>query len=290
MEATRHKPVDGPQQGTIVYTRKVTSFNPKHNKNAGMSDEYINYRATKEAVDQYEKLPFRAATAAVALGIPVVDSLIAGASTKIVNTKYSNGIKINIFKEAPVADKAKIVLQRAKGWGIFLGAAMLVNKAANAVIKKVPSMKKFRDEHPAATGLGVLVGSVVAGWKAMNPIDNLISKAFNNNTGKGIKKDIKNLIKKSFLNKEGFKNFVDKYVFKPVKNFVESPKGEKVLLYGGPALLGGVIAKEIFDVASAKQKQQQVKHQLEMQRVKSQAEIVKKIVIEQVKIQSSQEA
>ena len=259
METRRCGSVDCSQQGTIVCTRKVISFKPKQGKKAQMSDEYINYRASKEAIDQYKDSPFRAATTALALSIPVVDSLIAGA-----------------VSEAP--NKAKIALLNARRWGVFLGAATLVNKAANAVIKRVPSMKKFRDEHPAATGLGVLVGSVAVGLKARNPIDNLISKAFDNNIGEKIKNGAKALVKP--LDKPGIKNFAEKYVFNPVKNFVESPKGEKALIYGAPVLIGGIIVKEFFDVARAKQKQQKVKHQLEMQRVKSQAQIVQNTVID----------
>ncbi len=258
MDATAQNPLNLKQQGIIVYEHREDFIDPEVHKRANISDAYINYRAGKEAVDQYKNSPFRAVeTGALLLGVPAALSVVAGTAEEGINNRL------------------KGTLRFAKSFGILAVAAIAVSKAAHAVINAVPSLKNFREEHPTATWLGILAGAIFAGVKATDPIDNLI---FNNSFGKRVKQGASDLVENA---PDKFKNVADN-VYSTVGDFFE--KRPWVFTVGTLALVGGVIAKGISDIYKVRSTQQEVKHRLETDRLESQLEIAQNSSVERAEI------
>ncbi len=257
MEAAAQQPVNLIQQGVIIYKHHEKDVDHRTHKKAHMSDEYINYRASKEAHDQYKESPARKLAPAVGVGALAAESVALGA-----------------LGATNVVDKAKLTMGRAGFWGVAVGATLAINKAVNYITDKIKPIKNFKEEHPNASSVGILLGSGLAGFTAANPLIEKASKLFNNNTGKQIQQGVKNLIEKPFKN-NGFSKFVDKQVFQRVGNLLSTPARVNMAHMGALALLGGVFAKNMLDASSAQKKQQDVKHRLELERLQSQLKIAK---------------
>lgn len=283
METIGQKPIKLTNQGVIVYQSETANFDPKVFKKANMSDEYIHRRATKAAIKQYEK------SNTPELGLAALGTIIVGESLKNGATAYPkpqdillDGKKAQLILKPTVARKVKTALGTAKNWGIFLGAATLANKAANAVIDRVPPFKQFKKEHPNTTALGVIIGSVVAANNAVNPANDFFKAVAKDGIGKQIKEGAEKLVKESPLNRPEVTQFVDNKVFKPVGNFATNHRNAFGL--GALGLIGAVFVKDMLDIADAKKTQKNVAQQLEKQRIENQLEIIKNTKSEKAEI------
>lgn len=251
-------------EGIIKYEHMTTIIRPEECKKAVMSDQEINYRSNKEAIDEYKSSPLRWAAPVIGLGFIAGDSVVEGALAK-------------------EANKTTKMLKKAGFYGLVLGVAVGLAKVADKVIKNVPAFNEYRKEHPTATSLGVIIGAISGGVLAAEPLGGLIKKAFNNDVGKKIIAPAERV-----LSKENFKNFMDSKIFKPVEKLLDGGRRLPAFELGAIAVLGGLIAKQVYDVNHARQTAKQLKSDLEKQRLEGQLNLAENTLVErgQIKITS----
>lgn len=266
METTTKNSVNNPVKGTVIYNRRTITLDPKNKTKAGMSDAYINYQSSKAAANKYNNSPMRDIGNALFVGLPIAHSVVVGA-----------------LSGDTVAKKAKATAGTMKNWGIFIAAISLFNTATNAVINKVPAFKKFKEENPASTTLGTIVVGCIAGSSAINHANKLFSKIGETKSGKWMEDSTVNTLKKSPLNKEGVKNFIDKFMFKPTQKVFGNKNGSKAFAIGAYALLGGLITGEFVSINNARNTQKTVKDRLERERAQAKQGLIKNITLEQAR-------
>lgn len=257
MEAVEQSALKQPYHSRIYIERRQFKTDLGELKKASVSDEQIDHQATQLAIRQYKESPFRKAAMGVALTVSVLDSVVEGALT--------NSVK--------VADKMRGSLEKAKNWGIILVGAAGINEAANFMIKKVPPLRKFKEENPELTSLGVMAGAAFAAMKAVNPVNSLLSDI----SGDRLKNIVKNTLEK-------VPDSVDRMVFKPVEKAVTHPVGNTLFKFGPIAILGGILIKNIQDASKAREKKAQIAQNLQAERFKNLLNIAGKSSVQKTEI------
>jgi hypothetical protein len=214
------------------------------------SDESIDRQAKYTAYSEYNDSSFRNVTKGVALGLPVVDTYVSGVMT--------NG---------SASTKASAAMSKAANWGTFIGTAMLYNRLADALIDKVPAMKKFRDDHPLETTAGVVLSGAYISAKAIEPVNKLLVQASNSKPAKEIISKTKDLANRISSSRPEIKNVIEQKVLTPSKNFINNHS--QALGLGAKALIGGVLIKEIIDIAGIKSRENQERRKLEREKLNS---------------------
>ncbi len=194
---------------------------------ANAPDDFLRAVARHEANEDYNNDPTRTITSVVGSSIPFVDSIARGA-----------------FHSGTASQKVARAASTGSDWGVFTGAVWLYNKALQKVYDNVPGLKKFKEDHPTITFLGEVGSAVGVGVAAI----------------KGYRKGVELLTGKTpevLINQvtDRMKNSSE-VIAKIFKPFEMIPNALRPYLgWGTFIVLGGIIAKNIFDVHNTKVKE-----------------------------------
>jgi len=205
---------------------------------ANTPDDYLQAISKYQAYSQYNNDPTRGITKVVGNSIPFVDSFARGAMHQ-------------------GSGSAKIAKTASTGadWGIFTGAVWLYNKAVNKVYDLFPGAAKFREDHPTTAYVGELATSVAVGHGAVRGFEKIGGNEF-----------IDKNVNKFFENKPGISKKIED-ITKPLNEFAKNhPKAMGYAGLGVTLTLGGLIAKNIYDVFHAKKAADKRYEQLKDQR------------------------
>ena len=250
------------EQKTLRYRYKSPVSKDDYKK-AAMPDAYINYKSSKESIDKFNNSPLRKIEKGlVFLGLPAALSLIDGA----------------LSGAETVSKKIGKSFESAKTLGVAAVGLLGGFKAADVATRKTPGLKKFRENHPFLTDVGIM-GSGLAGAIIANPIVGKISSlaakipAKGESLGSKLSGYAKNLGGK-LDNSAKVGEFLDKNIFGKTKEFVEKPAAQFVGKHWLAFLAGGVALKYLADVAIIRHNKNKAKRQLENERKESQKKIV----------------
>lgn len=289
------------RQGSILIQRQVVRYrNEEDDKgksqnhlskkdlfNAGMTDKYIRHAAKEKASEQFENSPKRKLEdAAIYLGIPAVYSLARGALNTVEPIKETlkidtKNLAVNYegkFKPAIVQNKIKTSLGTAKQVGLGIAGVLGAFKLADVITDKVPAMKEFKEDHPAATLLGTIAGAIGVGLSANNVFDAAKKKisAVNINgkeIGARVKAGANSVVNKLGLNSPKFLKGLDNKIYKPMAKALTTKPGIFVREFATPLVIGGILVNHFANIAGLKKNYKNIKREMEQDRLISQAKV-----------------
>ncbi len=266
MDVTKHKSSGYKKYDSVLIEKQIVRYrikppvSEKDCKKASMSDQFINKRAMKEAIDKHNNSPARKVESGLFMvGLPVAASIASGA----------------LSGAEKVAEKTKITLMSGKNIAVAIAGFFGVYKAIDFLTKKVPVLRKFRKKHPDATVVGTLAGSIGALYGANKAVDTAAAKTANMSTvvksfGEKIKTQVETL-----KNESGLGKTLNEKIFKPAEKFLTETSVGKFIKKNPVAVLLGVVALN-FVASSLKVNydSKNIKQKLEHERNESVREIV----------------
>ncbi len=215
------------------------------------TDSQLRNLAQFKSMNDFVNSPNRKTESGLAGVLPVMDSILVGASTKgsLKNKVLSGGNQL-------------------KDWGIFLAVTGLYRKAVDKMVSKSETLQNFKQNSPFAYGIADTTLAVVAGLSGIH----YVNKGFQKFIAPIIPQSIKSTIK-------GFVNSTDESSFGKVinggmKSFATKyPKITGVIntaaKWALPVVCLGVMTSLAIDIIKAKHSENKTYKELEKARLAS---------------------
>ena len=140
---------------------------------AQATDAQLRSIAQYKSLNDFANSPNRKTESSFAKVLPVMDSVLVGASTQgSLGKKIVSGGK------------------QLKDWGIFLAVTGLYHKAIDKIVSKSETLQNFRDNSPFAYGIANTVLGVTAGISGVH----YVNKGFQKYIAPHIPKSVKNAV------------------------------------------------------------------------------------------------
>ena len=194
----------------------------KKHKFADLSDDRIDLASKRKAYREYTNDPSRIITGIVGAGIPIVHSLACGIAAK-----------------GSTAVKANAALNTAKDWGLVIAGFALYNKVVKSILNSTQPTKKFTEDHPGATSLGIILSGATVANAAVRYGNKALAGLFGKNSNQTAETKLADsaIIKNKTLGK----------IITNVENFAKSRKGTLISKF---AIMGTIVlvVKNLFDL------------------------------------------